>query len=131
MIRAAALLSVLALPGAGPLTDGPGDPLAGRAIVADRTVGLCLLCHSGPFPEVPFMGTLAPDLTGVGARLTVAEIRARLIDSRTVNPDTIMPPYFSTDGLERVGDPWDGQTILTARQIEDVTAFLATLTEDP
>ena len=44
------------------LTGAPGDPARGRAIVADRQVGLCLLCHSGPFPEERFQGDLAPDL---------------------------------------------------------------------
>ncbi len=135
MIRAAALV-LLAGPVAaadlpGPLTATPGDPERGRAIVADRQVGLCLLCHAGPFPEVPFQGTLAPDLAGVGARLSEGELRARLIDSRAVNPETIMPAYFSTDGLTRVGTGWTGATILTAQQVEDVTAFLVTLTEEP
>jgi sulfur-oxidizing protein SoxX len=44
-----------------------------------------------------------------------------------VNPDTIMPPYFSLDGLTRVGRRWQGATVLTAQQIEDVVAFLVTL----
>jgi sulfur-oxidizing protein SoxX len=51
-----------------PLTDQPGDPARGRALVADRRVGLCLLCHAGPFPEERFQGTLAPDLGGAGSR---------------------------------------------------------------
>ena len=51
-----------------PLAAEPGDPVRGRAIVADRRVGLCLLCHSGPFPEEAFQGNLAPSLAGAGAR---------------------------------------------------------------
>ena len=47
-----------------PLTSTAGDPARGRAIVADRRIGLCLLCHSGPFPEAPLQGNLAPSLTG-------------------------------------------------------------------
>lgn len=112
------------------MTDRPGDPVRGRAIVADRTVGLCLLCHSGPFPEAPFQGDLAPSLAGVGARLGTAELRLRLVDSRRLNPETMMPPYFSTEGLVRVGARWQGRTLLTAQEIEDVVAFLATLTEE-
>ena len=46
------------------LTGAPGDPVRGRAIVASRQVGLCLLCHSGPFPEERFQGDLAPSLAG-------------------------------------------------------------------
>ena len=138
MRAAAAIAASLVLSGGAlaqglpePLTGTPGDPVRGRAIVADRQVGLCLLCHSGPFPEVPFQGDLAPDLTGVGARLDTAELRQRMVDSRVLNPDTIMPPYHSLDGLHRVGARWQGRTILDAQGIEDVVAFLATLTEDP
>lgn len=114
-----------------PLTGEAGDPLRGRAIVADQYKGLCVLCHAGPFPEHRFMGTLAPTLEGVGARLTVPELRARMVDSRTVNPETIMPPYFASDGLNRIGPDWMDQTILTAQEVEDVVAYLATLTEEP
>ena len=76
------------------------------------------------------MGTLAPPLDGVGARLSIAELRARIVDSRKTNPETIMPPYHATDGLSRVGPDWKDQTILSAQEVEDVVAFLATLTED-
>lgn len=114
-----------------PLTGLPGDPLRGRAIVIDQFKGLCVLCHSGPFPEHRFMGTLAPPLDGVGSRLTIAELRARIVDSRNINPGTLMPPYHATDGLTQVGQEWTGRTIFTAQEVEDVVAFLATLTEDP
>jgi sulfur-oxidizing protein SoxX len=109
------------------LTGSKGDPARGRAIVVDRQVGLCLLCHRGPFPEQRFMGDLAPDLSGVGARLSAAQIRLRMVDPGRVNPATIMPAYFRTEGLQRVAPAFRGKTILTAQQIEDVVAFLATL----
>jgi len=109
------------------LTGSKGDPARGRAIVVDRQVGLCLLCHGGPFPEQRFMGDLAPDLSGVGARLSAAQIRLRIVDSSRVNPDTVMPAYFKTEGLQRVAPAFRGKTVLTAQQIEDVVAFLATL----
>jgi L-cysteine S-thiosulfotransferase len=112
-----------------PLTAGPGDPARGRAIVADRTRGLCLLCHAGPFPEERFQGNLAPDLAGVGGRLSPGQLRLRLVDGRTLNPDTIMPSYYSLAGLARVGRAWQGRPILSAAEIEDVVAFLATLRE--
>ncbi|SFG39829.1 sulfur-oxidizing protein SoxX [Palleronia marisminoris] len=114
-----------------PLTEQAGDPVEGRAIVTTRERGLCILCHTGPFPEVDFMGDLAPDLTGVGGRLSVPELRQRIVDSRVANPATIMPPYHSTSGLSRVGEPWQGATILSAQEVEDVVAFLAALTEEP
>jgi len=109
------------------LTGQPGDAVRGRAIVANRTVGLCLLCHSGPIPEERFQGNLAPSLAGAGVRSTPGQLRLRLVDAARLNPDTIMPPYYRSDGLVRVARNFQGKTILTAQQIEDVVAYLATL----
>ncbi len=114
-----------------PLTGTGGDPARGREIVVDRQRGLCLLCHTGPFPEQRFQGDLAPDLRGVGSRWSEGQLRLKLVDSRRLNPATIMPPYYSTDGLIRVGRAWQDKPVLSAEQIEDVVAFLATLTEAP
>lgn len=104
-----------------------GDPVRGRAIVADRQVGLCLLCHSGPFPEERFQGELAPSLAGAGSRWSEDELRMRLVDPARLNPNTIMPSYYKAEGLERVAPAFRGKTILSAEQIEDVVAYLATL----
>ena len=110
-----------------PLTGTGGDPVAGRGIVVDRRLGACLLCHTGPFPEERFQGTLAPDLSGAGSRWSAGQLRLRLVDATRLEPATIMPPYYRVDGLTRVGSPWFGRPILTAQQVEDVVAFLATL----
>src|SRR5436853_820260 len=48
------------------LTGAAADPARGRAIVVDRRLSACLLCHTGPFAEEKFDGTLAPDLAGAG-----------------------------------------------------------------
>lgn len=109
------------------LTGKPGDPARGRAIVANRTVGLCLLCHSAPMPEERFQGNLAPSLAGAGSRGTPEQLRLRVADAARLNPDTIMPPYYRADGLTRVARTFQGKTILTAEQIEDVVAYLASL----
>jgi len=109
------------------LTAQPGDAARGRAIVASRQTGLCLLCHAGPFPEERFQGTLAPDLSGIVQRRSAGELRARIVDARRFNPETIMPAYFRTDGLDRVASAFQGQTILNAQQVEDVVAFLLSL----
>lgn len=90
-------------------------------------MGLCLLCHSGPFPEERFQGNLAPSLAGVGARLSTGQIRLRIVDPGRVSPQTIMPAYFRTEGLQRVAPAYRGKTVLSAQQIEDIVAFLATL----
>ena len=113
-----------------PLTDTPGDPARGRAIVADRTKGLCLLCHAGPFPEERFQGNLAPNLAGAGTRWSTGQLRLRLVDGRALNPETIMPSYYRLDGATRVGAAWQGKTVLDAQAIEDVVAFLATLRDE-
>jgi sulfur-oxidizing protein SoxX len=110
-----------------PLTATPGDPARGSAIVADRQTGLCLLCHTGPFPEERFQGSLAPDLGGAGARWSADQLRLRIVDSRRINPASLMPAYGRSDGLVRVGKAWQGKPVLSAQQIEDVVAFLGTL----
>jgi sulfur-oxidizing protein SoxX len=109
------------------LTGQPGDAARGRSIVLSRTVGLCLLCHTGPFPEERFQGNLAPDLRGTGTRWSIGELRLRIVDSHKLNADTIMPAYYTIDGLNRVAPAYRGKSILTAEQVEDVVAFLATL----
>ena len=108
------------------LTGAPGDATRGRALVLDRTT-TCILCHSGPFPETRFQGDLAPDLTGSGNRWNESQLRLRLVDAAHFNPATIMPSYYRLDGLARVGGNWRGKPILSAEQIEDIVAYLATL----
>ena len=118
-----------------PLTAVAGDAARGRAIVVNRQVGLCLLCHQGPFPEERFQGNLATDLAGAGSRWSAAQLRARIVDARRLVPTSLMPPYFQTyfqtyyqnEGQERVGAAWRGKTILDAQQVEDVVVFLTTL----
>ncbi len=112
------------------LTGEPGDAARGGAIVVNRQLGLCLLCHSGPFPGERFQGTLAPDMSGAGARWSVGQLRLRMVDASRLNADTIMPAYYRTTGLQRVASAFAGKPILTAEQIEDVVAFLETL-RDP
>jgi len=109
------------------LTGTKGDAARGRGIVANRHVGLCLLCHSGPFPEERLQGTIAPDLRGTGARLSEGQIRLRIVDSSRVSTYTIMPAYYRTEGLTRVAPAYRGKPILTAEQVEDVVAFLSSL----
>ncbi len=109
------------------LTGQPGDAARGRAIVANRNLGLCLLCHSGPIAEERFQGDLAPTLAGAGTRWSEGQLRLRIADGTRLNADTIMPPYFRAGGLHRVARSFEGKTILSAAQVEDVVAYLATL----
>jgi sulfur-oxidizing protein SoxX len=109
------------------LTGTPGDAARGREIVRDRRTGLCLLCHSGPFPEERFQGDIGPDLRGIGARLSQGQLRLRVADPARLNPDSLMPSYFRTEGLNRVAAPFQGKPVLSAQQIEDVVAYLGSL----
>ena len=115
---------------AASLTGRPGDAARGRAIVAEREKGLCLLCHTAPIPEVRFQGDLAPSLAGAGSRLSPGELRLRIVDGTNVNPETIMPPYYRIDDLTRVAPAFRGKPILSAAEIEDVVAYLVTLKDE-
>lgn len=112
---------------AQPLAGLRGDPQRGRAIVASRSQGLCLLCHAAPIPEERFQGDLAPTLAGVGARYSAAQLRLRIVDPRRVNPSSFMPAFHSAHNPSRVGAAWAGKPILDAQQVEDVVAWLASL----
>ncbi len=107
------------------LTGAPGDAIHGRALVLDRTT-TCILCHSGPF-GTQFQSDLAPSLAGAGSRWSASQLRLRLVDASHFNSDTIMPSYYRVDGLVRVGRNFTRKPILTAGQIEDIGAYLATL----
>ena len=109
------------------LSTEPGDAARGRLIVASRQTGLCLLCHSGPFPEERFQGNLAPELKPSAARLNTPQLRARIVNAAHFNPQTIMPAYYQTGNLNRVAPKFIGQTILSGQEIEDVLAFLTSL----
>jgi L-cysteine S-thiosulfotransferase len=114
-----------------PLGGLAGDPARGRAIIVDRQKGLCLLCHTGPFPDQRFQGDIAPDLAGAGSRLSEGQLRLRMVDSTRVNADRVMPSYYRIDHLSRVGRAHQGKPILEAQEVEDVVAFLATLRDPP
>lgn len=110
-----------------PLTALPGRPAEGRRIVADRQVGLCLLCHSAPLAEAPFQGDIASNLAGAGTRWSEGQLRLRLVDPARQNPATLMPAYGRSSGFVRVGEAWRGKPVLQPQQIEDVVAYLKTL----
>ncbi len=110
-----------------PLTEVAGDALRGRAIVVNRQQGLCLLCHSGPFPEEPVPATLSTDLTGAGTRWSEAQLRLRVADARWLNPESLMPPFHRLPTAQRVPSALQKQPLLTAQEVEDVVAFLRSL----
>jgi len=127
--RCLASLGLVLLTGAGieqPLDGLQGDKVRGEGVVMRQT-STCTLCHAGPFPNPHLQGDVGPDLHGVGSRLSVPELRERLVDASRVNPDTVMPAFHRTEGLTRVGAAWRGKPILSAQEIEDAVAYLAGL----
>ena len=104
-----------------------GDAARGKALVAARDPANCVLCHGVPDASIPFAGDVGPPLAGIGARLSAAQLRLRVVDNVRVNPQTVMPSYYRVEGLARVASPFRGKPILTAPQVEDVVAYLGTL----
>ncbi len=104
-----------------------GDASRGRALHIARESANCVLCHAVPDPGVRFSGDVGPSLAGIGKRLTVPQLRLRVADNQRVNPASVMPSYYRTDGLTSVAAQYTGKPVLTAAEVEDVVAYLASL----
>jgi L-cysteine S-thiosulfotransferase len=109
-----------------PLNAAAPDAERGRKILVSRESN-CILCHAAPETGERFYGNLGPPLSGVGRRLTAAQLRARIVDPLFFNRESIMPAYFRVEGLNRVAETYRGKPVLNAEQIEDVIAYLLTL----
>jgi sulfur-oxidizing protein SoxX len=112
-----------------PLTAHPGDPERGRRAVLDRDAGDCTICHAMPLPQREFHGTIGPPLDGIARRTTAGVLRLRLVDPQALHPATIMPAYYKLQGLHRVLERYRDTPVLSAQQIEDIIAYLLTLTD--
>jgi sulfur-oxidizing protein SoxX len=111
-----------------PLSASIPDAERGRKILIGRDSN-CILCHAVPETGERFFGNLAPSLSGIGKRLTAAQMRARIVDPLFFNKESIMPAYYrlKDEGLNRVAETYRGKPVLNAEQIEDVIAYLLTL----
>jgi len=111
------------------LTGQSGDVVEGRKIFANRKQGNCLACHvNSEMQEHLFHGGVGPSLDGVGARWQPAMLRTIVVNAKAVFTDeTVMPGFYSLDVGENVRKDLIGKTILSAQQVEDVVAYLATL----
>jgi sulfur-oxidizing protein SoxX len=130
MLLSCLLAIQLAVVGDGvpqPLTQLPGNAQQGRAIVLSRQRGLCLLCHSGPFPEEPVQATISTNLSGAGSRWSEAQLRLRVADARWLNPDSLMPSFHRLPTASRVPLALQDKPVLSAQEVEDVVAFLSSL----
>jgi sulfur-oxidizing protein SoxX len=112
------------------LTGAPGDAAEGRKAVVNRRQGNCVACHViSKESDQAFQGEIGPPLDGVAGRWTEAELRGILTNSKKTFDGTIMPAFYSTENINRPLPDFAGKTILTAQQVEDVVAYLMTLTE--
>ena len=123
---AATAIAVVSGEIASPLSASAPDAERGRKILIGRDSN-CILCHAAPETGERFFGNLAPPLSGVGRRLTAAQMRARIVDPLFFNKESIMPAYYRVEGLNRVAETYRGKSVLNAEQIEDVIAYLLTL----
>jgi sulfur-oxidizing protein SoxX len=109
------------------LTNTPGNAARGRALIAKREAANCLQCHA--IKDLPGGGGggRGPALDGVGARLTQAQLRLSVVDYARVMPKVEMPSFHRADSRPATDKEDAGKPILTAQEIEDVVAYLATL----
>lgn len=121
------------------LTGMLGDPAKGREIMTNKSSGNCISCHAAEaYADVPFGGEIGPMLDGAGDRWSEAELRGLVVNAKMAFDGTVMPAFYKTDGFTRLGDGFTGKAwpegepvtpLLTAQQVEDVVAYLKTLTE--
>ena len=110
------------------LTGKSGNAAKGEKLTINRKKGNCLACHAiSALAKQPFHGNVGPPLNGVGNRLTAAEIRMRIVNPKAVNPNTIMPAFYKSDGFHRLQKKWKGKTIIGAQDVEDIVAYMLTL----
>jgi len=113
------------------LTGEPGDAVRGREVFANRKLGNCLACHvNSEMKEQLFHGEVGPPLDGAADRWEEAELRAIVVNSKVVLGDeTIMPSFYRVKNGARPAEKFEGKTILSAQDVEDVVAYLGTLKE--
>lgn len=111
------------------LTGTPGDAKAGANVFKNKKMGNCLACHANKaMPKQLFQGNVGPALDGVAERWSPAQLRAIVVDAKQIfGPDTVMPGFYSLKVGKDVRKQFQGKTILTPQQVEDVVAYLSTL----
>jgi sulfur-oxidizing protein SoxX len=102
------------------LTGKPGNAARGKALLAKREAANCLSCHAIKDKELQPGGTRGPALDGVGAALTPAQLRLSVVDMGSLKRDALMPSFHKSGVVS-------GTPTLSAEEVEDLVAYLATL----
>jgi len=111
-----------------PIRGLKGNPAKGKKLAINGAKGNCLACHQMPIPEEEFHGEVGPSLLGLGSRYNEGQIRMRIVNIQELIPSSLMPPFYKNPAeLTQVAKKFQGQTILTAQEVEDVVAYLTTL----
>jgi len=86
---------------------------AGKAVVLNPIKGNCLACHGFPsMHEAEQTGNSGPPIIAMQSRFPdKAELRAKLWDATTSNPETMMPPFGK-------------HLVLTETEIDQVLEFI-------
>lgn len=94
----------------------------GLDIIVQKQLGNCVACHEIPGVQNA-TSNLGPSLKGVGARLKRETLTHWVKDARTLQPNTLMPPFGSTTGLNKLSHQ---QPLLTDAEIQKVVETLLT-----
>ena len=118
------------------LTGKAGDMAAGEKVMVNKKKGNCIACHvitklkakAAKKPKkYSQMGLIAPPLDGAASRYTAGELRMLVVNAKAAFPDTIMPGFYRASDFTRVMGKFKGKTVISAQDVEDILAFLATL----
>tara|TARA_R110002126_G_scaffold291652_2_gene454936 strand:- start:49783 stop:50235 length:453 start_codon:yes stop_codon:yes gene_type:complete len=117
------------------LTGVVGNAEEGAKIVGSKKLGNCVACHEvSALPDIAFQGLIGPALDGAGDRWSEAELRGIVANAKIMFEGTMMPSFYKDTGYIRPGNAYTGKAaddtlgpLLSAQQIEDVVAYLATL----
>jgi sulfur-oxidizing protein SoxX len=96
-----------------------GKP-SGYELMTSKQYGNCIACHDMPGLQ-GLVSNFAPSLKGVGQKFSAQELTQWVVDARRFNPDTLMPPFGSTHGLNLVRP---NRVLLTNEQIALVVSSL-------
>ena len=98
-------------------------PELGFRVMSAGNAGNCIACHALP-GQTGLASTFGPALHRVASRYSPQELREWVTDARKIKPNTLMPPFGTTQGTNAAVR---AQSILSEDQITQVVAALLTL----